>query len=274
MTTSTGASRRHGRRQVAVATGLVGAALVVLAGALASAPGLAHGSTLVGSGLVASSSSSPTRDAPDDTGQADPRDRATRGPTTPSQVVVRAPADDPTSAAGTTTSPPPAASIPAPVATPSAPDGPVHARPVSVEIPVIGVRSELVDLDLDAARHLEVPSDPDLAGWYVRGPRPGQDGPAVIAGHVDSTRGPAVFWRLHDLRPGDLVRVHGDDGGVATFTVDHVGRWPKTSFPTDEVYRRANGPELRLVTCGGTFDDGAGSYLDNVVVFASLTAPT
>jgi len=276
VTPSTAASRRHGLRQVAVATGLVGVALVVLAGALAVAPAATLGSTLVGAGSVASSRTPafPSQGVADATGQVDARDRDTRALVTSSVVVDRAPADVPTAAVGDTTPPMPATPAPEPVVTPSPADRFVPARPVSVEIPVIGVRSDLVGLDLDAERHLEVPSDPDVAGWYVRGPRPGQDGPAVIAGHVDSTGGPAVFWRLRDLRRGDLVQVHGGDGGVVTFAVDHVGRWPKTAFPTDEVYRRADGPELRLVTCGGTFDDRAGSYLDNVVVFASLAAPT
>lgn len=146
--------------------------------------------------------------------------------------------------------------------------GPV-ALPNAVEIPRLDVQSTLVDLDLDDDRALQAPTDPDVAGWYMRGPRPGQPGPAVIAGHVDSYDGPAVFWRLAELEAGDRIVVHLTDGREVAFTVDEVGRWPKNDFPTNAVYRDADGPELRLITCGGTFDEDERSYRDNVIVFAS-----
>lgn len=253
MTGSTGASRRHVQRQLAVVVGLVGAALTLLAGGLA-----------LGADAVAGARQDAPLSSAGVTAPAGPRSGAAAAVEPDPTVITSSPA--PRSAGPTT-----AASPPAPTVAPS--DAPAP-RPGSVEIPVIGVLSDLVDLDLDESRHLEVPSDVDLAGWYVRGPRPGEDGPAVIAGHVDSTRGPAVFWRLRDLQPGDEVRIHRVDGSMVTFVVDRLGRWPKSEFPTDEVYRRADGPELRLITCGGAFDDRAGSYLDNVVVFASLAAAT
>jgi sortase (surface protein transpeptidase) len=140
--------------------------------------------------------------------------------------------------------------------------------PVRVEVPSIGVTSTLIELDLDADRHLEVPDDAAVAGWYVRAPRPGEDGPAIIAGHVDSHRGPGVFWRLRELVRGDRIVVHRVDGSSVEFTVEEVQQWPKDRFPTDAVYRQADGPELRLITCGGAFDAAAGSYRDNVIVFA------
>lgn len=140
--------------------------------------------------------------------------------------------------------------------------------PVRVEVPAIGVASTLIELDLDEDRHLEVPDDAAVAGWYVRAPRPGEDGPAIIAGHVDSHRGPGVFWRLRELVRGDRIVVHRADGSSVEFTVEEVQQWPKDRFPTDAVYRQADGPELRLITCGGAFDAAAGSYRDNVIVFA------
>jgi hypothetical protein len=164
----------------------------------------------------------------------------------------------------------PAAPDPGPAPAPaSEPVAEPVARPVTVEVPAIGVRSDLIDLDLDADRRLEVPRDPDLAGWYVRGTRPGQHGPAVIAGHVDSTEGPAVFFRLGELQGGDRITVHREDGTAVAFAVDRVERWPKDAFPTDPVYREADGAELRLITCGGAFDEDTSSYHDNVIVFAS-----
>jgi hypothetical protein len=140
--------------------------------------------------------------------------------------------------------------------------------PVRVEIPAIGVSSRLVRLGLAADGTMEVPRDDDLAGWFTGGPMPGQDGPAVIAGHIDSKTGPAVFYRLGDLRPGDVVRVQRADGGWLAFAVTGTARYPKAEFPTEAVFGPAPFPVLRLVTCGGTFDRASGHYLDNLVVTA------
>jgi sortase (surface protein transpeptidase) len=106
------------------------------------------------------------------------------------------------------------------------------------------------------------------------GPVPGDPGPAVIAGHVDSRAGPAVFFRLRELRPGDKVTVRRSDGRAVAFTVDEVDRYPKDAFPTSAVYGPAPGSELRLITCGGSFDAAKRSYRDNVVVYASTTWAT
>jgi LPXTG-site transpeptidase (sortase) family protein len=143
------------------------------------------------------------------------------------------------------------------------------SAPVAVAIARIQVQAELIELDLDDDGRLEVPADPDVAGWYLRGPRPGEAGPAVIAGHVDSRRGPAVFHRLPELAPGDEVVVHLADGEEVRFEVQRLERWPKDAFPTDAVYREAEGAELRLITCGGVFDQRTRRYEDNVIVFAS-----
>ncbi|GIF71854.1 class F sortase [Asanoa siamensis] len=139
--------------------------------------------------------------------------------------------------------------------------------PSEVRIPRVGIRSTLVGLDLDGTGELEAPADYGKAGWYERGTRPGERGPAVIAGHVDSHRGPAVFYRLRDLRPGDTVEVRRGDLWVP-FRVVHTDRYPKDSFPTSSVYGATPGAELRLITCGGEFDRGKRSYRDNVVVYA------
>jgi sortase (surface protein transpeptidase) len=147
------------------------------------------------------------------------------------------------------------------------------ALPASIEIPDVEVTSDLVPLGLDADRRLEVPGRPDVAGWYAGGPRPGEPGAAVIVGHVDWTDGPAVFWPIPHLEAGDPIVVTAVDGTTTEFVVDRVERWPKAEFPTDLVYRDADGPELRLVTCGGVFDDDVRSYRDNIIVFAHRGAP-
>jgi hypothetical protein len=140
--------------------------------------------------------------------------------------------------------------------------------PVRVELPSIGVSSRLVRLGLNADGTMEVPRDYDLAGWFTGGPMPGEDGPAVISGHVDSKSGPAVFYRLRELHRGDTVRVQRADGAWLAFEVTGAARYAKAAFPTDAVFGPVPGPVLRLVTCGGAFDRASGHYLDNVVVTA------
>lgn len=200
---------------------------------------------------------------------AELRDIATAS-TRPADTAAAEPAGLPTIAEVASPIPGPGGAAPEPTATTVERAAP----PVAVEIPGIGVDASLIELGIDADRQLEVPADPDLAGWFVGGPRPGEDGPAVIAGHVDSTRGPAVFHRVPRLVAGDVVLVHRADGTTGSFVVDRVEWWPKDGFPTDAVYREADGAELRLITCGGVFDRTRLSYEDNVIVFASAVDET
>jgi sortase (surface protein transpeptidase) len=144
------------------------------------------------------------------------------------------------------------------------------ALPVRLQIPAIGVSTSLVKLGRLPDGTLEVPKAWDTAGWYDQGPRPGQPGPAVILGHVDSTNGPAVFYQLRTLRPGDIVRVGLADGRTLTFRVQRLQRYPKDEFPTEAVYFPTLNRELRLITCGGDFDYARHSYVDNIVVYATL----
>jgi sortase (surface protein transpeptidase) len=141
--------------------------------------------------------------------------------------------------------------------------------PVRVEIPAIGVSSSLVRLGLNLDRTMEVPGDFQVAGWFTGAPQPGQLGPAVIAGHVDSRTGPAVFYRLRDLRPGDQIRVVRADRRVVRFKVDSLASYPKQSLPPDAVYGATTTPALRLITCAGSFDRSSRSYRDNLVVSAT-----
>jgi Sortase domain len=163
---------------------------------------------------------------------------------------------------------PAASSVPAPVFVTPAPRPAVPARPLAVSIPAIGLTSSLLPLHLDAAGALVPPPDFVHAGWYTGGPAPGDQGPAVIAGHVDSRKGPAVFFRLRDLAPGDLVTVSRSDGRTARFRVTQVERYPKNAFPRLKVYQPTPDPTLRLITCGGSFDYAKRSYRDNIVVYA------
>jgi sortase (surface protein transpeptidase) len=142
------------------------------------------------------------------------------------------------------------------------------AAPTQLIIPAIGVRTQLIPLSLRPSGALQVPDTTNVAGWFDDGPSPGQPGPAIIAGHVDSYKGPGVFFDLSQLRRGDRVYVRRADGTMAVFTVTEVRLYLKSAFPTTAVYGPAPGEQLRLITCGGTFDYQDRSYMSNVVVFA------
>jgi hypothetical protein len=171
--------------------------------------------------------------------------------------------------------PPPAREVP--VVLPQSP-GPVAAlgrsRPVHLDLPTIGVHTALMSLGLNPDGTVEVPplTRNAPAGWYRHLASPGEIGPAVLLGHVDSAAdGPAVFFRLGALRPGDPLSVRRADGTTVVFSVDRVAAYPKSAFPTQAVYGAVDHPALRLVTCGGRFDRARGSYRGTVVVYAGLT---
>jgi sortase (surface protein transpeptidase) len=147
-----------------------------------------------------------------------------------------------------------------------------RSPPVSLTIPVLGVRAPVIRLGLTQSGALQVPDTTTVAGWYTGSPPPGAVGSAIIAGHVDSVAGPGVFFRLHLLHRGDRVYVRERDGRLAVFAVGSVHEYRKSVFPTAAVYGPAPTPELRLITCGGTFDPQTGHYLSNVVVYATLVS--
>jgi Sortase domain len=142
--------------------------------------------------------------------------------------------------------------------------------PVRLVIPAIGVSTPLVRLGLEGDGGMEVPADFGRAGWFAEGPAPGQVGPSVIAGHVDSRTGPAVFYRLRELRPGQVALIERADGSRLRFVVEQARSFSKDRFPTGAVFGPVPSAALRLITCGGDFDRARGSYRDNLVVFAGL----
>jgi Sortase domain len=179
--------------------------------------------------------------------------------------------------------PPPAP--PGPPEQPS-PPGPAVPNPVApgligpalratvLDIPRLGLRGDLLELGVDAAGVLQPPTSPDVAGWFTGAAAPGEQGPTVIAGHVDSTSGPGVFFALQDLARGDRIDVGRSDGRTASYRVTDVLAVEKDRFPTQLVYGPTAGAELRLITCGGVFDRASGHYLRNIVVSAVLVDPT
>lgn len=153
--------------------------------------------------------------------------------------------------------------------------GLARATPTTIRIPRIGVDAPIMTLGTNPDGTVQVPPLEQAlsAGWYSPGASPGEIGNAVVVGHVDSAKvgGPAVFYSLGALQPGDTVEVARDDGSRVTFTVDEVRAYPKAAFPTELVYGPNDRAGLRVVTCGGQFDQAAGSYVDNVIVFATMT---
>jgi hypothetical protein len=148
-------------------------------------------------------------------------------------------------------------------------DKPVGS-PVRIGIPAIQVSADVTSLGLNRNGTVEVPEDPDDAGWYRKGPRPGESGSAVILGHVDSKVGPAVFYRLKNLDLGDQIAVGLEDGTVAHFEVARVAQYANEDFPRQKVYAGTpDRPALNLVTCGGKYDPAAGGYQSNVVVYTT-----
>jgi sortase (surface protein transpeptidase) len=144
------------------------------------------------------------------------------------------------------------------------------ALPVRIEIEAIGVSAPVIRLGLNPDGTLEVPTHFGDTGWWSGGARPGERGPAVIAGHVDSRSGPAVFFRLDRLRTHDAIVVVRRDGSRVRFLVQRIARYRKAAFPTAAVYGPTRTPTLRLITCSGAFDSASGHYVDNSVVYARL----
>ncbi|MFI1518967.1 class F sortase [Kitasatospora cineracea] len=191
-------------------------------------------------------------------------------------TTSRPPAPAPPETVTSTAAPAPPA--PGPAASPAVtPDTAALAPsdPTRLRIPSISVDASFTPLGLDASGALGTPplGRPDLVGWYRDAPAPGTDGTAVVVGHVDDRHGPGVLYRLGLLRPGLTIAVTRQDRRTATFTVDAVRSYPKSAFPSGEVYAPTGRAELRVITCGGRYDRRTG-YDSNTVVYAHLTSAT
>jgi hypothetical protein len=171
----------------------------------------------------------------------------------------------------TTTVPIPGGLTPSSVAT--KPAGLGFSAPAEITVPSLGIDSTLVRLDRNADGSVQVPTSFHVAGWYEHSVSPGQVGPSVILGHVDSKSGPGIFYRIGLLQPGAKVMVKRDDGKVATYVITGVRQYPKTGFPTIDVYGDTAVPTIRLITCGGAFDSATGHYVSNIVAFGQLAPP-
>jgi sortase (surface protein transpeptidase) len=156
--------------------------------------------------------------------------------------------------------------------TSNAPGGLPRSVPVRLDIPSISAHSTLVPLGLNLDHTVQVPpvSTPMQAGWYEFGPTPGEIGPAVILGHVDGDKQPGIFYHLRDVPISARIDVTRADGRIVTYFVRHIEQIAKDEFPRDAVYGDTSEPELRLITCGGSFDRSTRNYRDNIIVYATL----
>ncbi|MGW0767925.1 class F sortase [Streptomyces sp. NPDC002676] len=194
-------------------------------------------------------------------GEQPPRDPA------PTGQASATPAGRPSTAPAT-----PAPRPPTPTPTPSPRPLP-RSRASALAIPYLSVQARVLGLRLDRERRMTAPpdDDPKLVGWYQDGPSPGERGTAVAVGHLDTDTGPAVFAGLSRLSPGRVIEVRRADGRTAVYAVDAVRTFERSHFPDREVYGDRGRPELRLITCGGTYHRRTG-HAGTVVVFAHLVA--
>ena len=153
---------------------------------------------------------------------------------------------------------------------PTEPVGMKKSLPVHLSIPDIAVDTNLIQLGKNDDGSMQTPESYDVAGWYQYSPTPGEIGPSVITGHVDTYKGAAVFFRLKEVQPGQKIAVAREDGSIATFAVTKVEQFDQDHFPTDAVYGNTSDSELRVITCGGPFNHLSGEYTQNTVVFAAL----
>lgn len=186
-------------------------------------------------------------------------------PAPPAAAAPAAPASSPAAAV-------PRQASPSPTPTPTTAPGLARSVPKRLKIPAIAVDAPFTPLSIGASGRLDAPppNDTNLVGWFKGGVTPGERGAAIVAGHVDTMTGPAVFLQLRFLRPGSTVDITRTDGTVATFKVDTVETFSKAKFPDKRVYADTPDAQLRLITCGGEYDKKAKDYEDNVVVFAHL----
>lgn len=184
----------------------------------------------------------------------------------------------PTGTDGQTALPPPAATSPGPAtAAGVVPHTLERAEPASIVIPALDVDADVMELGLHADGTMQVPPHAprpeSQAGWFRHSPTPGELGPSVIVGHVDSDEhGASVFCGLGSLTGGDRVEVQRTDGSTAVFEVEHVAQYGKHEFPTEDVYGNIDHAGMRLITCGGVFDRASSSYEDNIVVYARFVS--
>jgi sortase (surface protein transpeptidase) len=157
-----------------------------------------------------------------------------------------------------------------PLAAPKAVTRKQMPDPVRIVIPAIGVNARVIPLGLNRDQTIQVPANAADTGWFRPGPEPGEQGAAVIVGHVATRSGPAVFYRLRRLRVGQVITIRLRDGSTVRYVARSMITVLKTRFPTNRVYARTTQPTLRLITCAGKLNTSTGHHPENYIVFASI----
>jgi sortase (surface protein transpeptidase) len=159
---------------------------------------------------------------------------------------------------------------PAPTAT-ATPTPPQAAAPVRLIVPRLHLDTAIEAKGNDSAGHMDVPADWNHVAWYNLGPKPGEAGGAVIAGHYDTGTGaPASFFYLSALQPGDVMYVVDEANRVLTFKVADKRNYEYDLFPVEEVFNDLSGRKLNLITCSGIWDHALHNYTNRLVVFTEL----
>ncbi|MCC6628984.1 MAG: sortase [Chloroflexi bacterium] len=269
------ATTRFSRRLLLVAG--LGAIAAACGAARAPSPTPPLAATVPSLAAAADATTVPTMAAP-----ATPTALPTAAPTVAPATMVPSPTSPPATstvvtAAPATAAPATVSPVPKPTAAPTAPPVPETAAPtdapgvpVLLTIPRLRISAAVEHVGLAQDGAMEVPKRYDTVGWYKLGSRPGERGSAVLAGHLDSKTGPAIFWRLGDLRPGDPVAVRSDDGVERRFTVEGLETYRYDAAPLQRIFAAADRARLNLITCSGVFDRRAQNYDLRLVVFATL----
>lgn len=142
--------------------------------------------------------------------------------------------------------------------------------PALIEIPAIDARAEIIEVGQTAEGNMEAPADIHTIGWYAPGVKPGNNGNAVMAGHVDGLTGPGTFFNLKKLKAGDLILITGTDGTELTFSVREKKAYLPQEAPLKEIFGASPEPHLNLITCTGIFNTTIGHYEERLVVYADL----
>jgi sortase (surface protein transpeptidase) len=162
------------------------------------------------------------------------------------------------------------AATPAPSPQPSRVSALPRSEPVQLRIPKIDLSASLSKTTTSPSGQLIVPTSSKSAAWYQKAPSPGEIGPAIIIGHVHSLNGPAVFWRLREMQPGDVFEIVRKDSRTVKFRVDRIANYRQDEFPSQSVYGNITYAGIRLITCGGKYDYSRQQYSHNTVVYGSM----
>ena len=148
---------------------------------------------------------------------------------------------------------------------------PVIGKPALLVIPKINIKANVEDVGLDKHKKIDIPKNDYNVAWYELGAKPGENGKAVMAGHLDTRfGGAAVFYDLGSLTQGDTITIIDENEKQISFEVTKIEKFKDANFPIGDVFGSAEEPLLNLITCEGTFNKNTQNYSDRLVVFTKM----